>query len=75
MIRKKTVKILVSVTIALIIVTLFSGIFIGLKIKSQVKDLFRLNDDLKAQGYYMGDFEFKMLSFAYYLDKGQYVKA
>ncbi len=72
---KKPVTIFVSVTIALIAVTLFSGIFIGFRVKSQVKDLFRLNDDLKAEGYYMGDFEFKMLSFAYYLDKSQYVKA
>ncbi len=73
--KKRLKKILFSITLALLIVIVISGVVIGLNVKTQMKDLFRINDDLKAQGYYMGDFEFKMLSFAYYLDKGHYVKA
>jgi hypothetical protein len=49
--------------------------FISLHVKTQVKDLFRMNKELQEDGYYMGDFEFKMMSFAYYLDKGHYLKA
>lgn len=73
--REKLRKILFPVAIAILTVAVLFGIVIGLKVKSQMKDLFRMNDDLKAQGYYMGDFEFKMLSFSYYLDKGSYMKA
>ena len=42
---------------------------------SLIPDLFRLNKECQEEGYYMGEFEFKMLGFAYYLDKGQYAKA
>lgn len=40
-----------------------------------VSEMFRLNGELKAEGYYMAEFEFKMLGCAYYLDKGQYLTA
>jgi len=30
---------------------------------------------MPEEGYYMGEFEWKMLGLAYYLDKGQYVRA
>ena len=33
-----------------------------------------MNKRLQEEGYYMGDFEFKMLGIAYWLDKGQYFK-
>jgi hypothetical protein len=68
-------KILFIATIALLIILTISGVFIAKTVKYQMKDLFRMNDELKAEGYYMGDFEFKMLGFAYYLDKGHYIKA
>ena len=42
---------------------------------SHIPDLFRLNKECQEEGYYMGEFEFKMLGLAYYLDKGEYVKA
>ncbi|MFH1134925.1 MAG: hypothetical protein V1816_02435 [Pseudomonadota bacterium] len=42
---------------------------------ASISELFRLNGQLKAQGYYMAEFEFKMLGCAYYLDKGRYIKA
>ena len=34
-----------------------------------------MNKTLQEEGYYMADFEFKMLGFAYLLDKGSYFKA
>lgn len=37
--------------------------------------LFRLNKECQEEGYYMAEFEFKMLGFAYQLDKGRYVEA
>lgn len=40
-----------------------------------VTDLFRLNRECQQEGYYMADFEFKMLGFAYLLDRGRYSEA
>lgn len=37
--------------------------------------LFERNAELKAQGFYMGEFEFKMLGILYYLNEGSYLKA
>jgi hypothetical protein len=37
--------------------------------------MFKLNGELQAEGYYMAEFEFKMLGCAYYLDKGRYITA
>ncbi len=48
---------------------------IFLRVKTQVKELFEMNKVLQEDGYYMADFEFKMLGFGYYLDKGHPVKA
>ena len=47
----------------------------SVKVKTQVKELFKMNKKLQEEGYYMAEFEFKMLGFAYYLDKAQYIKA
>jgi len=40
--------------------------------KNQVKELFQMNKERQEQGYYMAEFEFKMLGIAYDLDKGHY---
>lgn len=40
-----------------------------------VRDLFRLNRACQEEGYYMAEFEFKMLGFAYLLDRGRYLEA
>lgn len=40
-----------------------------------VTDLFRLNRECQQEGYYMADFEFKMLGFAYLFDRGRYLEA
>jgi hypothetical protein len=42
---------------------------------SLIPELFKLNKECQEEGYYMAEFEFQMLGFAYYLDKGEYVKA
>ena len=41
----------------------------------RVPEMFRLNKERQEQGYYMGEFEFKMLGLAYLLDKGEYANA
>ncbi|HSI77745.1 MAG TPA: hypothetical protein VK957_17730 [Lunatimonas sp.] len=46
-----------------------------LQVKTQVKELFKLNKKLQKEGYYMADFEFRMLGFSYLLDKGKYYEA
>jgi len=42
---------------------------------SLIPDLFRLNKKCQAEGYYMAEFEFKMVGFIYLLDHGEYAKA
>jgi hypothetical protein len=51
-----------------------SGLYVYRSISS-ISEMFKLNGKLQAEGYYMGEFEFKMLGCAYYLDKGHYVTA
>jgi hypothetical protein len=63
------------VLITILIVFILSITLISFRVKTQVKDLFRMNKELQEDGYYMGDFEFKMMSLTYYLDKGQYIEA
>lgn len=52
-----------------------AGFFLVINVKTQVKDLFRMNKELQEAGYYMGDFEFKMMGVLYWLDKGEYYRA
>jgi hypothetical protein len=40
-----------------------------------VPALFKLNRECQEEGYYMAEFEFKMLGFAYLLDRGRYLEA
>ena len=37
-----------------------------------ISGLFKLNKQLQEEGYYMAEFEFKMLASAYYIDHGNY---
>ncbi|HPO13934.1 MAG TPA: hypothetical protein PLI09_10850 [Candidatus Hydrogenedentes bacterium] len=62
-------------TVLLVVVVVLLGVAgAGLGIKNhtqrQVGELFRMNRELQEQGYYMADFEFKMMSLAYWLDRG-----
>ncbi|SNR86350.1 hypothetical protein SAMN06265370_1408 [Puniceibacterium sediminis] len=69
--RKK----MVLVSVAILAATLLAGGFVMFRTVSQGKDLFRLNKALLEEGYYMADFEFKMMGIVYYLDKGHYLEA
>lgn len=64
-------KMIVSVSILLILI-LASGFYIANRTKTQMKELFSMNKELQEEGYYMAEFEFKMLGIAYDLDKGHY---
>ena len=73
--RHSALKWIAAVVVAVLFTT---GLTIGLSVRSTVKAiprLFKRNGELKAQGYYMGEFEFKMLAAQYYLNEGSYVKA
>lgn len=59
----------------LILVLAISLFFSVLHVKTQIKDLFRMNQELQEEGYYMADFEFKMMGVAYWLDHGHYYTA
>ncbi len=69
---QKIFFLLISIILSVLVV---SGIVITNRVQSHVKDLFKMNKTLQEEGYYMADFEFKMLGFGYYLDKGQYFKS
>ena len=64
----------VALTAIVVIAALFAVLPIITTVKS-VPRLFKRNAELKAQGYYMGEFEFKMVSVLYYLNEGSYLKA
>lgn len=70
--RKKIIGTIVVFLLGFIII---AGIGVSFQVKNQVKELFKMNKKLQEAGYYMADFEFQMLGFAYYLDKGHYIKA
>ncbi|TAL36692.1 MAG: hypothetical protein EPN93_07655 [Spirochaetes bacterium] len=53
---------------------IFFGVIVYVSIPS-IPGMFRLNKQLQEEGYYMAEFEFKMLGLAYYIDKGEYIKA
>ncbi len=69
---KKTISLAVIVILTFILV---GGYILKNRIQTQVKELFRLNKILQEEGYYMAEFEFKMLGIVYYLDKGHYYLA
>jgi len=69
----KFVKVSSLILLILIVIIVLSGTLISLKVKGQVKELFRLNKTLQEEGYYMAEFEFQLLGFAYLLDKGEYL--
>lgn len=70
--RKKKIIIIMSAIAAILVIG--SGLYVYRSMAS-VSEMFRLNGELQAEGYYMAEFEFKMLGCAYYLDKGQYLTA
>ncbi len=53
---------------------LVAGFFVASTVGS-VPQLFRRNAALKAQVYYMGEFEFKLIASQYYLTEGHYLES
>ena len=73
---KRNVIITISIILAVFIIS--SGLYLYQKIissKNMVEELFQMNSDRRAEGFYMAEFEMKMVGILYYLDKGQYNKA
>ena len=70
-----TIKKIIFIGLTCILVLVISLLFTVFHVKSQVSDLFRLNKELQEEGYYMADFEFKMMAMAYWLDHSQYYTA
>ena len=71
--RKLKKYILVTCGIILFVAVLIIGY--GVYSFSQMPEMFRLNKKCQEQGYYMGEFEFKLLGIVRWLDTGHYVKA
>ncbi len=69
--RKRMVLLAVVVVLASTVAIL---IFKNLT-QTKVRSLFRMNKELQEQGYYMADFEFKMMGIVYWMDQGNYLKA
>ncbi len=69
-------KKIISITFLVVLVLLIgTGILMTIRVKTQLKEIFKMNEALKSEGYYLSGFEFKMLAQAYYLDHGQFIKA
>jgi hypothetical protein len=71
----KSKKNIIITVIGLLTVFVAFAVLTTFQVKTQVKELFKLNKKLLTEGYYMADFEFRMLGFSYLLDKGQYSEA
>ena len=73
----KRKRIVVIISIVLTVLLALSGLFIFQKFRAyqeMVQEMFRLNSQRIAEGYYMAEFEFQMVGMLYFLDKGQYKK-
>lgn len=69
--RKKGIVFMASLFVVLVAAV---GL-VSLRVKGQVKELFKLNKALQEEGYYMAEFEFHLLGFAYLLDRGEFLEA
>ncbi|MFT3952346.1 MAG: hypothetical protein QM689_10465 [Oscillospiraceae bacterium] len=70
-ISKRKVRLIIGV-ILLMLLTIGFLIF---RTFTTVPKLFKLNNELASEGYYTAQFEFKMLTYSYELDNGDYIKA
>lgn len=71
----KPKRIISIITFLLLSSAILIAVTNSLSVKTKVKELFKMNKSLQEEGYYMGDFEFKMLGLTYFIDKGYYSKA
>lgn len=67
-------NIITVISVMILIVFIIAGTFVYKSLKL-LPEMFQLNGELRAEGYYMGEFEFKMVGIVYYIDKGQYITA
>ena len=72
---RRTRRNLAKATLGLSITTLLLILGLWGHSASRIPDLFRLNKECQEEGYYMAEFEFKMVGIIYLLDHGQYAKA
>ncbi len=73
---KKKIKKITIVTPIILIVLLLTSIFLVVNdTKTKVRELFQMNKQLQEEGYYMAEFEFKLLGLGYLIDKGYYYEA
>lgn len=70
-----TKKGIVMTTLGVALGTMLLTLGLWARSFSLIPELFRLNKKCQAEGYYMAEFEFKMVGFGYLLDHGHYVKA
>lgn len=71
-------RIIMTISIVFVVLLISSGLFIYQKFrtgKEMVNEMFQLNSQRRAEGYYMAEFEFQIVGILYYLDKGKYKKA
>ena len=69
---RRAITRLVRLTLAILgCAALLGGAFVG-RTLSRIPDLFRLNKACQEEGYFMAEFEFKMLGIGYLLDHGHY---
>jgi len=66
---------LLLATAGLALAALLALVGLAVHISFLIPALFKLNRECQEEGYYMAEFEFKMVGFAYQLDKGRYVEA
>jgi hypothetical protein len=70
--QRKNLIIAIAVIAAIILLAFGSFVHRSLAL---ISEMFQLNSKLRTEGYYMGEFEFKMMGIVYYLDKGEYITA
>ena len=66
---------IIKIILGIILIAVLAIGFWGYRTFAAIPDMFEHNGQLQAEGYYTGEFEFKMLACAYYLDHGQYFTA
>ena len=69
------IRTILMATAGVALVALFGLLGLVAHLSLLVPALFKLNRQCQEEGYYMAEFEFKMLGFAYQLDKGRYREA
>jgi len=60
---------IVSITFIIVLVLLIvTGIFISTLFKTRLREIFKMNEVRESEGYYLSEFEFKLVGQAYYLE-------